>query len=104
MIEVDDEIARRLEAAALVGVDIDLRAPRLTGHSLGVHDIAVAEIAGLVESREPARRRHGDGGDARRACRREAEPVEFREGGARPEAQAPEENRSDVPLGDRIGW
>ena len=61
MVEMDDEIARRLEVPALVGIDIDLRAP--IGRLLDVHDIAVAEIAGAVACREPASSRDADSGD-----------------------------------------
>ena len=68
MVEMNDEIARRLEASALVGVDIHLRAP--IGRLLDVHDIAVVEIAAFVVGGEVVCRRHGDSRNARRGSRR----------------------------------
>src|SRR5260221_9569459 len=80
VIQVDDDVARRLEAPVFVGVDIDLCADgrRLL---LEVNGVAIGEVPGDVAAGERLRLevRSGDGGGA---GRREAEPVQLDNVGA----------------------
>src|SRR5882724_3009606 len=73
IVEVDDDVLRRVEIAVVVGIDIDLNAERYR-IGLDVDGVPVVEIADDIGAREGGDRRVGHRRDRRR---REGEAVQL---------------------------